>query len=120
MKEIKRQIEDLNIKISQIQDEQYKEFFERVSGVLEGLSAKVQEIMVNETVLAENFKYMDDDISNLQEELFQEVTLEELDEIEEEYREVSCKNCGKTIFIETSALSEKHEIPCPYCNENII
>ena len=86
MKEIKNQIEDLNTKISQIQDENYKELFNNVSSVLEGLSAKVQEILVNETVLAENFKYMDDDISNLQEELFQEVTLEELDEIEEEYK----------------------------------
>ncbi|MDS0527328.1 C2HC5-type zinc finger protein [Clostridium sp. SHJSY1] len=120
MKEIKKQIEDLSTKISQVQDENYKEIFGNVLGVLEGLSAKVQEILVNETVLAENFKYMDDDISNLQEELFQEVTLEELDEIEEEFKEVNCKHCGKIIFIETSALKENDKISCPYCNENII
>jgi DNA-directed RNA polymerase subunit RPC12/RpoP len=120
MKEIKKQIEDINTIVSQIKDESYKELFEKVSSVLDGLSAKVQEIMVNETVLAENFKYMDDDISNLQEELFQEVTLEELDEIEEEYKEFNCSHCGRTIFIEASALMEKDKIPCPYCNKNII
>lgn len=120
MKEIKKQIDDLSAKITQVEDERYKEMFSSILDVLEGLSTKVQEILVNETVLAENFKYMDDDISNLQEELFQEVSLEELDEIEEEFKEVNCRHCGKAIFIETSALVENDKIQCPYCNENII
>ena len=120
MKEIKNKIEKLNANISKIKDENYKELFNEVSSILEGLSSKVQEIMVNEAVLAENLKYMDDDISDIQEELFEEVSLEELDEIEEEFKEVSCKVCGKTIYIEASALKENKEIPCPYCDENII
>ena len=120
MKEIKNKIEKLNANISKIKDENYKELFNEVSSILEGLSSKVQEIMVNEAVLAENLKYMDDDISDIQEELFEEVSLEELDEIEEEFKEVSCKGCGKTIYIEASALKENKEIPCPYCDENII
>ncbi|HEY5524150.1 MAG TPA: hypothetical protein VIK26_02315 [Clostridium sp.] len=120
MKEIKNKIEKLNANISKIKDENYKELFNEVSSILEGLSSKVQEIMVNEAVLAENLKYMDDDISDIQEELFEEVSLEELDEIEEEFKEVSCKGCGRTIYIEASALKENKEIPCPYCDENII
>lgn len=120
MKDIKDRIENLNINISKINDENYKDLFNQVSNILEGLSSKMQEIMVNEAALAENLKYMNDDISGIQEELFEEVSLEELDEIEEDFKEVSCKVCGKNIYIEASALKENKEIPCPYCNENII
>ncbi|PRR82953.1 CD1247 N-terminal domain-containing protein [Clostridium vincentii] len=120
MKEIKSKIDRLNSKILKIEDDNYKELFNEVSSVLDGLSAKVHEIMVNEAVLAENLKYLDDDISDIQEELFEEVSLEELDEIEEEFKEVTCKGCGKTIYIEASALKENKGIPCPYCDENII
>lgn len=120
MKEIKNKIENLNTNISKIKDENYKELFNEVLSILEGLSSKVQEIMVNEAVLAENLKYMDDDISDIQEELFEEVSLEELDEIEEEFKDVNCKGCGKTIYIEASALKDNKEIPCPYCGETII
>lgn len=120
MKDIKNRIENLNSSISRIKDENYKELFNEVSSILSGLSSKVQEIMVNEAALAENLKYLDDDVSDIQEELFEEVSLEELDEIEEEFKEVSCKGCGKTIYIEASTLKENEEIPCPYCDENII
>ena len=52
MKDIKNKIEKLNTNISKIKDENYKELFNEVSSILEGLSSKVQEIMVNEAVLA--------------------------------------------------------------------
>lgn len=120
MKEIKKKIENLNTSISKINDDNQKEIFKAICGILEDLSSKVEDVMVNEAVLAENFKYMNDDISDLQEELFEEVSVEDLDEIENEYKEVNCKNCGKTVFIEESALKENKEIPCPYCNKNII
>jgi len=120
VKDIKNKIEKLNDNISKIEDKNYKELFNAVSDILGGLSSKMQEIMVNEAALAENLKYMDDDISDLQEELFEEVSLEELDEIEEEFKEVSCKHCEKTIYIEASTLKENKKIPCPYCDENII
>lgn len=120
MKEIKKKIEDLNIVISKIEKDEYKSIFEDISEILKNLSSKVEDIMINEAVLAENFKYMDDDISNLQEELFEEVSIEDLDDMEEEYKEISCKSCGKTVFVEESALEENKDIPCPYCNENII
>lgn len=120
MKEIKETIESLKVSISEVKDENYKELFNNMSNILEGLSEKVEEILVNETVLAENFKYMNDDISGLQEELFEDVSLEELDELDDEYKEVKCTNCGKEVFIETSAIHENKDIPCPYCNKNIM
>lgn len=120
MKNIKNNISDLKIKISKVEDEKYKDIFGDISNILESLSNKVEEIMMNEAVLAENIKYMDDDISDIQDEIFEEVSLEELDEMEAEYKEVSCNKCGKPIYIEASALEESSYIPCPYCGENII
>ena len=76
-------IEKLKEEISTIDKSEYKNiFFNNISSILEGLSNKIEEVMVNEAVLSENLKYMDDDISEIQEELFEEVSLEELDEFE--------------------------------------
>ena len=119
MKEIRNNIEKLKEEISTIDKSEYKSVFNNISSILEGLSNKIEEIMVNEAVLSENLKYMDDDISEIQEELFEEVSLEDLDESESEYTEVSCSKCGKPIFIKASALEEDN-IPCPYCGENIV
>lgn len=119
MKNLKNKIEELNITISKIEDEKYKELFSSISDVITGLTVKVEEVMVNQTALAENFNYMDEDISDIQEELFEEVSIEDLDEIEDEYKEINCINCGKPLYVEESAL-EDEEILCPYCNERII
>lgn len=119
MKEIRNNIEKLKEEISTIDKSEYKSVFNNISSILDGLSNKIDEIMVNEAVLSENLKYMDDDISEIQEELFEEVSLEDLDEFESEYTEVSCSKCAKPIFIEASALEEDN-IPCPYCGENIV
>ncbi|MGG7176127.1 CD1247 N-terminal domain-containing protein [Clostridium paraputrificum] len=120
MKELKHTIDKLNTSIENVNDGKYKEVFTNISSVLDELSRKVEEILVNEAALAENLNYLDDDISDIQEELFEEVSLEELDEMEEEYREVSCSKCGKPIYIEASTIKENKEIPCPYCGESII
>ena len=118
MKNLKNKIEELNITISKIEEEKYKEVFSSISEIIKDLSTKVEEVMVNQTALAENFKYMDEDISGIQEELFEEVSIEDLEELEDEYKEVSCANCGKTIYIEDSILKDG-DVECPYCNEKI-
>lgn len=120
MKDIKNKLDTLNGLISIVEDEKYKDIFKEMSDVLNGLYTKIDEILVNEAVLAENFKYMDEDISDIQEELFEEVSIEDLEEMEEEYKEISCEHCGKPLYIEESTLKENKEIKCPYCNENII
>ena len=120
MKQIKEVINQLSTQINNINDDKYNEMFNNISFILDGLTNKIEEVMVNQAVLAENLKYLDDDLSDIQEELFEEVSLEDLDEFEDEYKEMICDKCGKPIYIESSALKENKEIPCPYCGENII
>lgn len=119
MKNIKDKINNLRKSIDKVQDDKYKEIFNQFSNILDELNENVEEVMVNETVLAENFKYMNEDISGIQDELFEEVSIEDLEEMEEEYQEISCDNCGKSIYIEQSVLDKNEEIKCPYCNKLI-
>lgn len=120
MDEIKKVIASLSLDIANINDEKYKHIFSQMNFVLEQLSNKVEEVMENQAVLGENIKYLDDDLSDIQEELFEEVSVEELDEIEDEYKEISCKHCNKPIYIESSAINNKEEIQCPYCGKSIV
>lgn len=119
MKDIKAKLDNLQRALKTIEQEEYKAVFTNVYEILENLTNKVEESMVNQAVLAETVNYLNDDLSGIQEELFEEVSLEDLDEIEEEYTETVCQNCKKPIFIETSALKEGTNIPCPYCGEGI-
>lgn len=120
MQEIKNKIENLKKDISKVEDENYKELFNTMSSILEDLSNSLQKVRENEAVLAENFKYMNEDISGIQDELFEEVSVEELENLEDEYKEINCKYCGKPIYIEASALKKGEKISCPYCNKDII
>lgn len=120
MKDMKNKLDTLNNLVSMVEDEKYKDVFTNIYDVLQGLYTKIDEILVNEAVLAENFKYMNEDISDIQEELFEEVSLEDLEEMEEEYKEITCNNCGKPLYIEETTLKGNKEIKCPYCNENIV
>ncbi len=52
-------------------------------------------------------------------ELFDEVTFEELEEYEDEYVEIKCSNCNNPLYVEKSALDNKESLSCPYCTKEI-
>lgn len=119
MEELSKEIENLRKSLSKIENKEYKEYFSSMSSILEVMSAKIEELTVNQETIEENMKFMDDDLSNIQDELFEELSIDELNHMDDEYTEVNCVHCHKPIFIEQSALSNNKEIPCPYCNKNI-
>lgn len=119
MNKIRNEIKLLKDNIQRVNDDKYSDIFTNISDILDRLSDKVEDLMVNQKVIAENINYMNEDISGLQDELFEEVSIDDLEEFEEEYKEINCKNCGKPIFIEESALNNE-DINCPYCNSKIV
>lgn len=119
MDNIKEEIKDLNATINTI-DIENKDLFLKLSNILENLTEKVEEIKVNQETIEETLEYMDDDLSGIQEELFEEVSLDELEDFNDEYKEIKCSHCKKPVFIEVSTLENNNKIPCPYCNKNII
>lgn len=119
MEELRNDIEDLKKKVSSIESEQYKDCFDKVTSILENMSDKIEALIVNQESIEENIRFMDDDLTDIQDELFEEVSIDELNDMDDEYTEINCAHCGKPIFIEQSALSNNNEIPCPYCDKNI-
>lgn len=119
MEELSKEIEKFKNSLSKIQDKEYGEYFKNMVNILELMDSKIEELTVNQESIEENIKFMDDDLTNIQDELFEEVSIDELNDMEDEYTEVNCSHCNKTIFIEQSALSNNNEIPCPYCHQNI-
>jgi len=120
MEEIKKQMEDLKDAVNIIEEnDKYKNCFNRITSILDLMNDEIGQLSINQEALDENIRFMDSDLSNIQEELFEEVSIEELNEIEEQYTEINCIHCNKPIYIEQSALENNEEIPCPYCNKNI-
>ena len=120
MEELRSKIEVLKDNLAEIENDEYKKCFDNVYSILETMTDKIEELVVNQETLEENFRFMDDDLSGIQDELFEEVSIDDLEDIEDEYTEIKCAHCNKPIFIEKSALSSDNEIPCPYCHKNII
>ena len=120
MNNIKKEIQELNSCIDKIDNSENKDILNKISSIFNKLSDKIEELEINQETIQENLEYMDDDLSGIQDELFEEVSLEELTEIEDEYKEIKCIHCNKPIFIESSALEKNDNIPCPYCNKNIM
>lgn len=119
MKNVKKQIEELKNSASKLQETDNTKIYNGIISILESLSAKVEEALVNDAVLAENFRYMDEDISDIQDEIFEEVSIEDLEEMEEEYKEIICNHCGKSIYLEESVLKNNQIIKCPYCSKDL-
>ena len=119
MEKLSKEIEALKKNLAKIENKEYKECFDNVFSILEVMNQRIEELTVNQETLEENIKFMDDDLSNIQDELFEEVSIDELNDMEDEYTEINCAHCHKPIFIEQSALSNNEEIPCPYCKKNI-
>ncbi|EKQ58202.1 MULTISPECIES: CD1247 N-terminal domain-containing protein [unclassified Clostridium] len=119
MEELRKEIENFKNNISKIEIKEEKEYFNNIYSILEIMSQKIEELTINQEAIEENIRFMDDDLSNIQDELFEELSIDELNDMEEEYKEINCAHCGKPIFIEQSAFNNNDEIPCPYCNKNI-
>ena len=114
VKDIKNNISNL-LKAMDKNTELDKEFKDSLLNVISSLVDKVEEFPVNVETLDENVNLLNDDLSGVQDELFEELTLEELEEYDDEYCEVVCDKCHKPIYIEKDILNRSESIPCPYC-----
>lgn len=118
MKDICEKVEAIKKVIETIKDEEYKEIFNSFGVIISELAEEINEIKQRQEYLEENVEYIGDDLTDIQEELFEEVSFDDLAEIEEEYIEIKCENCNKPLFVEKQAMESGESIPCPFCNKN--
>lgn len=116
MKEINNKIEEVNSLISKVKDDTYKDIFNLLSGIILDLSNKIDNINIRQEYLEENMEYIGDDLTDIQDELFEEVSFDDLNELEDDYVEIKCNECGKPLFVEKQSVINNISIPCPFCN----
>ena len=104
MKDIKFKIKSVKEIISSVEEEKYKNIFDSFLSIIEDITDSLEEMDYKQESLEESVKYIDEDIIGLQDELFEEVSIEDLMEMEEEYVEINCKNCNKPLFVEKESL----------------
>lgn len=117
MIQINDKIEKIKFAVSNIEDDKNKEILDGILSVLDDMSNLIENINARQDYLEENIEYMDEDLTVLQDEVFEEVSIEDLMEIEDEYIEISCKNCNKPLFVEKESVENNKVIPCPFCKE---
>ena len=81
-----------------------------IHDILSDLSSKIEEISLKQDYLEENIEYIDNDLTDIQDELFEEVSFDDLNSIEDEYVEIKCDNCDKPLFVEQQALNNNSSI----------
>ncbi|ASW42678.1 CD1247 N-terminal domain-containing protein [Clostridium isatidis] len=120
MKNIKNKIETIKNDIIKVNNKEYKDIFNNILSVLDDLSKVTEELIVRQESLEENIQYLDEDVTGLQDELFEEVTIEDLIEMDDEFVEINCKNCNKSLFVEKESIDNNKNIPCPFCHNDAI
>ena len=118
MKKIFDEINDLRQVINDIDDEKYKNVLSTINNVVNDMALKIEEIIVKQEAIEENMEYIGDDLTDMREEMFEEVSFDDLENLEDEYEEIHCHTCGKSLFVERKALEHNFSIPCPFCNKN--
>ena len=115
MRDVYTKIDQVKNKINDIKDEKYADIFNSLSDILLDLSSKVEDLNSRQEYLEENIEYIDNDLTDIQDELFEEVTFDDLNGFEDEYVEINCEKCNKPLFVEQQTLNNNNPIPCPFC-----
>jgi DNA-directed RNA polymerase subunit RPC12/RpoP len=96
------------------------EVLEMLIDVIKKLNDDIERLEINQETMAEDLSLIDKDIAGIQDDLFEEVTIEELEALDDEYVEVTCDKCNKQIYVEKSSVDEHKVIPCPHCGSKIL
>lgn len=81
--------------------------------VLEDVAEEIENLKEEQAEIAEYVDILDEDLSELEEEFYGE------DE-EEAFLEMTCPNCGETIYLEPELFEEEEvSLTCPNCGEEI-
>ncbi|MEQ8198688.1 MAG: CD1247 N-terminal domain-containing protein, partial [Clostridiaceae bacterium] len=115
--DFKNEVHKIQEAVESLRDSENKDIIRSLLSLIEDLNDKIEEIQVNVETIQENVEFLDNDISEIQEDLFEEVSIEDLQDIDDDFKEVTCPQCNKPIFIESSAIESGVSIPCPFCGE---
>lgn len=85
-------------------------------GILEEIGLSLEDLEENVDALGEEIDAISDDLSDVEEVVFDEEDDDENDDLDEDFFEVECPECGAAIDIDSSVL-EAGTVECPSCGE---
>ena len=85
-----------------------------IVGILEDMAEAIDEIDTAGSELGDYVEAIDEDLSELEEEVYGQDDLDD-----DGFIELECPNCKETVFIDENVFDEEDEIVCPNCNEPI-
>ena len=92
--------------------------------VLDDFAATIADLEDSQELLSEHIESIDEDLAEVESEVYEDMEDEEFDEDyddeeEVEYFEVECPNCHETVYLDEDMFDNEEEITCPNCKETI-
>jgi len=96
----------------------------KIIDILEDFADAIVEIDEDADEMAEYVEAMDEDLTNIEEDLYEDLDEEEDEDDDDdediEFVEVECPNCNEEVYIDEDLLYEDDiDVVCPRCNEKI-
>lgn len=86
-----------------------------IVGILHQISEELEEIKDVQKDMQEYIDVLDEDLSNLEDELYDDDDYEDIDD----FIDMTCDSCGETIYVDSTILQNKESITCPNCHKDI-
>ncbi len=93
--------------------------FSAVSDILNEMAEEVEKLQTTTRELTGRVDEIDDDLADVEEEVYGSEEPDEEDDEEDEWYEITCPACGETFRVDEETLMEGG-ITCPACDEPLI
>lgn len=103
-------------------DEASKEgrIIKEIASILEDIGEEIEEIKDSQNDIQEYVDELDEDLNSIEEDLYEDEDEDDFDEEDiEDFIDMTCDNCGETVYIDTGILKGKDSIICPNCHKDI-
>jgi len=85
-------------------------------GILEEMGMTIEDLEESTAALGEEIDAVSDDLSDVEEVIFEDDDDDECDDEDDDFFETECPTCGETLVIDESVLDEG-VVQCPACKE---
>ncbi|MBU5482951.1 hypothetical protein KQI86_01350 [Clostridium sp. MSJ-11] len=84
--------------------------------VLQKIGEEMEEIKDAQKDMQEYIDVLDEDLTSLEDELYDDEDYENIDD----FIDMTCESCGETIYVDSNILQSKESITCPSCHKDIL
>ncbi|PRR78788.1 hypothetical protein CLLI_13700 [Clostridium liquoris] len=92
-----------------------------IVGILEQMADEIEEVQDSQNDMQEHIDALDEDLTSVEDDLYDEDDYDDDydDENIEDFIDMTCDNCGETVYVDTAILKGKDSITCPNCHKDI-